>query len=78
VQHKNDPFVLVGTVDLKRIPYLFLTCGEQEGLLASNRKFSQLLTARHFQFEYDSGPGAHDWNQWSERLPKLFQILMSK
>jgi putative tributyrin esterase len=76
VQHKNDPFVLVGTVDPKNVPYLFLTCGEQEGLLPSNSKLSRLLAARHFQFEYDPGPGSHDWNQWNRRLPELFKSLM--
>lgn len=76
VQHKNDPFVLARTLDPHNVPYLFLTCGEQEGLLPSNRQFSRLLAARHFQFEYDFGPGAHDWNQWNGRLAKLFQSLM--
>lgn len=74
-QHRNDPFVLVNTVDPKNMSYLFLTCGEQEGLLASNRKFSRLLAAHHFQFESEFGPGNHDWNQWNVLLPKLFQSL---
>ena len=78
VQHKNDPFVLVGTVDPKTVPYIFLTCGNQEGLLPANKKLSKLLAARHFQFEADFGPGSHDWNQWNGRLPQLFQILMKQ
>ena len=77
VQHKNDPFVLAGTVDPKNVPYIFLSCGEQEGLLLSNRKFSRLLTARHFQFESDFGPGSHDWNQWNGQIPILFRSLMA-
>src|ERR1051326_6933253 len=52
VQHKNDPFVLAGTVDPQNMPYFYLTCGEQEGLLASNRKFSRLLGARHRSEEH--------------------------
>lgn len=76
LQHKNDPFVLARSVDPKNVPYLFLTCGEQEGLLSSNRQFSRLLAARRFQFEYDFGPGSHDWNQWNGWLPKLFKSLM--
>jgi len=78
VQHKNDPFVLAGTVDPSKAPYLFLTCGEQEGLLPSNRKFARLLGAGHFRFEYDFGPGSHDWTQWNGRLPKLFEALMKQ
>jgi S-formylglutathione hydrolase FrmB len=75
-QYNNDPFVLAGTADPGNVPYLFLTCGEQEGLLPSNRQFFRLLAARHFQFEFDFGAGAHDWNQWNRRLPKVFQSLM--
>ncbi len=77
MQHKNDPFVLARTADPENTPFLFLTCGEQEGLLSSNRQFSRLLAARHFHFEFDFGPGAHDWNQWNERLPALLQSLMT-
>ena len=29
----NDPFVLARSADSAKTPYLFLTCGEQEGLL---------------------------------------------
>lgn len=76
IQHKNDPLILARSVDPSTVPYLFMACGEQEGLLPSNRQFSRLLAARHFQFEFDLGPGAHDWNQWNRRLPGLFQSLM--
>jgi pimeloyl-ACP methyl ester carboxylesterase len=32
----NDPFVLVHSADSAKVPYFFLSCGEQEGLLAAN------------------------------------------
>jgi putative tributyrin esterase len=74
-QHENDPFVLARSADPARTPYLFLTCGEQEGLLATNRAFAALLTQRHFQYEFHTAPGDHNWTQWGDRLPSLFQIL---
>src|SRR5215831_5924970 len=37
-QQENDPFVLARSVDPSHTPYLFITCGDQEGLLAANRK----------------------------------------
>lgn len=71
----NDPYVLVGSVDPTRTPYIFLSCGEQEGLLPANRKFARLLAQYHFRYEYHHGPGGHDWNQWNQRLPSVFQGL---
>lgn len=74
-QKNNDPFVLVQSAEPTKAPYLFLTCGEQEGLLAVNRKFAALLEKRHFQYEFHTAPGDHNWIQWDERLPGLFQSL---
>jgi len=36
-RRENDPFILVRCVDPSKMTYLFLTCGEQEGLLPANR-----------------------------------------
>ena len=74
-QKENDPFVLAQSADPASTPYLFLTCGEQEGLLGVNRKFAGLLEQRHFRYEFNAAPGDHNWTQWNERLPRLFQSL---
>lgn len=75
VQKSNDPFVLVRSVDVKNAPYLFLTCGEQEGLLGPDRQFASLLEARHFQYEFHTTPGDHNWKQWDKWLPQLFRSI---
>jgi len=74
-RHDNDPFVLARFADPAKTPYLFLTCGEQEGLLPSNRAFAVLLAKRKFQYEFHTTPGEHNWNQWDEWLPSVFQSL---
>jgi putative tributyrin esterase len=71
----NDPFVLARSAKPEDVPYFFLTCGEQEGLLPANREFAALLEARHFRHEFDTAPGSHDWNQWNAWLPSLFRSL---
>jgi S-formylglutathione hydrolase FrmB len=76
-RHDSDPFILVRSADPAKVPYLFLTCGEQEGLLPANRKFATLLEARHFRYEYHTGPGGHDWNQWDRQVPGLIKSLMA-
>ena len=75
VQKDNDPFLLARSADAQNATYFFLTCGEQEGLLGANRRFASLLEARHFQYEFHTTPGDHNWKQWDEWLPKLFQSL---
>ena len=68
--------VLVGSTEPEQAPYFFLTCGEQEGLLSINRKFASLSQQRHINYEFHSGPGGHDWNQWNSHVPALMDSLM--
>ena len=75
-QRDNDPFVLARSADPARTPYLFLTCGEQEGLLPANRSFAALLAKRQFQYEFHTTRGGHNWNQWDAWLPSVFQSLL--
>ena len=74
-RHDNDPFVLARSADPAKTPYLFLTCGEQEGLLPANREFAGLLAQRRFRYEFHTVSGGHDWNQWNAWLPGLFKSL---
>jgi enterochelin esterase-like enzyme len=67
--------VLARAADPARTPYLFLSCGDQEGLLPANRNFAALLESHHFRYEFHVVPGGHDWNQWNQRLPGLFESL---
>jgi len=74
-RHANDPYILARSSDPAKVPYLFLSCGEQEGLLPANRRFAALLQRRGFRYQFHVGPGSHDWNQWNRRLPDLFENL---
>lgn len=71
----NDPMILVRSANPQTVPYFFLTCGEQEGLLPANREFAGLLDRGHFRFEFHTVHGGHDWNQWNGWLPGLFRSL---
>ena len=73
----NDPYTLARNADPAKVPYLFLSCGEQEGLLPANKKFVRILKDRGFQYEFHAGPGGHDWNQWNARVPALFASLQA-
>ena len=71
-QRANDPFVLARNADPAHVPYVFLTCGDHEGLLPANRKFAALLEHRHFRYEFHVVRGGHDWDQWNAQLSDLF------
>ena len=75
-RRENDPFALASSADPAKIPYFFLTCGEQEGLLSTNRSFAEILERRHFAYEFHVVPGGHDWPQWNARLDDLFRSLL--
>jgi putative tributyrin esterase len=72
----SDPFVLVRSVDPAQAPYLFLTCGDLEGLLPANHRFAAMLQARHFRYEFHTVSGGHDWNQWNHNVPSLMKRVM--
>lgn len=71
----NDPFVLAKAADPSKTPYLYLSCGDKEGLLPANRKFAALLEQRHLRYEFHVNPGGHDWNQWNAHLDRIFASL---
>ncbi len=71
----NDPFVLASSADPSKMPYFFLTCGNKEGLLATNRSFARLLGERHFPYEFHVAVGGHDWQQWNGGLDAVFSNL---
>ena len=74
-RRENDPYLIARSTDPGKAPYLFLSCGEQEGLLPANKKLVSILQSRGFRFEFHAGPGGHDWNQWDRRLPDLFRSV---
>jgi putative tributyrin esterase len=73
----SDPFVLVRSIDPAQAPYLFLTCGDLEGLLPANHRFAANLQARHFRYEFHTVSGGHDWNQWNGNVPDLMKSIIS-
>ncbi len=75
VRHGNDPFFLIRNAEPAKLPFFYLTCGEQEGLLAPNREFAALLDRYHIAHDFHEVPGGHDWNQWNRQLPGLFKAL---
>jgi len=76
-QRDNDPFLLARAADPSKTPCLFLTCGEQEGLLPANRRLAELLQNRQFKYEFHAVPGGQDWSRWNARLASCSHSLLA-
>lgn len=74
-RRNNDPFLLVAKADVKALPYFYITCGKQEGLIAPNREFAALLQRSGIAHEFHAVSGGHEWIRWDDDLPGLFAAL---
>jgi S-formylglutathione hydrolase FrmB len=71
----RDPSKLVWTADPRATPYIYLTAGDQEPLLAPIRRFESLLERRGFAQEFHTKPGGHDWGEWNAQVAGCFASM---
>jgi S-formylglutathione hydrolase FrmB len=74
----NDVFALAARADPARLPFLYLDCGSEDGLLEGNREFVKLLQSRGIAYEYRELPGAHTWDYWNRQVRALLQVLAER
>ncbi|MBR1710896.1 MAG: acetylesterase [Clostridia bacterium] len=55
------------------IPEIYLSCGEQDFLLADNQKFDHELTALGVPHTFMTSEGRHDWDFWDKELKFLIR-----
>ena len=53
----------------KPLPKLFISCGYNDQLCLSNRKYHDFLTSIGYPHIYEEGPGSHEWAFWRWALP---------
>jgi putative tributyrin esterase len=71
----NDIYSLFTRAKRESIPYMFIECGSQDSLLASNRKFVEQLSSENVAYEYHEYPGAHTWEFWDHSLPMMLRVI---
>ena len=52
----------------KELPSLYLSCGEQDGLLEANLRFVRLLEELGVPCTWRTAPGGHDWDFWEQEI----------
>ncbi len=59
----------------KQIKLLWIACGTEDRLIATNRKFRDMLSAKYVRFTPIETPGMHTWMVWRRNLANLAPLL---
>ncbi len=59
----------------KAIPDMFLACGTEDFLLEKNTKFVEFLRERKVPVQFETAPGAHEWDFWDTWIKKAIDWL---
>ncbi len=62
----------------KPLPQIYMACGTEDFLLASNRKMRDFLQSEGADLRYEEGPGIHDWSFWGHRCTEGVEWLLSR
>ena len=77
----NDLFRIVRELTPGRVaplPYFYLDCGTEDGLLGDNQQFAALLREKKIPHEYRELPGGHSWAYWDQQVQEVLKIAAQK
>jgi S-formylglutathione hydrolase FrmB len=60
--------------DISSLPYLYFDCGLEDGFLATNREFAEILVAKKIPHQYRQLPGGHNWEYWDRQLREVLRL----
>lgn len=56
------------------LPFVYLDCGTEDPLLATNRGFVDILLSRKIPHEYRELPGGHAWPYWETQVQEVLRV----
>ncbi len=71
---ENDVFKLVREMPaekMKTLPFIYFSCGTEDGLIGTNREFSALILEKKIPHEFRELPGIHDWKFWDAQIQEF-------
>jgi S-formylglutathione hydrolase FrmB len=77
----NDLFKLVRGFPAERfasLPFLYLDCGTEDGLVAPNRELAAILLERKIPHEFRQLPGKHNWIYWDQQVQDVLKLAAQK
>ncbi len=63
---------------LNTLPYLYLDCGTEDGLLPFSRSLADLLLQRKIPHEYRELPGSHNWQYWDAQVREVLRVAAQR
>ena len=60
--------------DISSLPYLYFDCGLEDGFLATNREFAEILVAKKIPHQYRQLPGGHNWEYWDRQVRGILRL----
>jgi S-formylglutathione hydrolase FrmB len=76
-RNANDIFKLVQAMPadaVKKLPFIYIDCGTEDGLIATNREFVKLLSDQKIPHEFRELPGAHNWKFWDAQVQEFLRV----
>jgi putative tributyrin esterase len=73
----NDIFKIVREISpekAKTLPFIYVDCGTEDGLITSNREFIALLAEKKIPHEFRELPGKHDWPYWDAQVQEFLRV----
>jgi putative tributyrin esterase len=73
----NDIYKMLREISpekVKTLPYIYLDCGTEDGLITQNRDFSALLVEKKIPHEFRELPGKHDWIFWDSQVQEFLRL----
>jgi len=56
------------------LPYLYFDCGLEDGFLATNREFAEILLSKKIPHQYRQLPGGHTWAYWDQQVREILRL----
>ncbi len=72
----NDIFKLVRAMPAEQqkiLPFMYISCGTEDGLITTNREFTALLAEKKIPHEFRELPGIHDWKFWDPQVQEFLR-----
>jgi len=60
--------------DISSLPYLYFDCGLEDGFLATNREFAEILLSKKIAHQYRQLPGGHNWEYWDRQVSEVLRV----
>ena len=60
--------------NISSLPYLYLDCGLDDGFLATNREFAEILLSKKIVHQYRQLPGGHNWEYWDRQVREILRL----